>query len=194
MGVLTKATDTVYTLRFLRLLTTPWEETNAYKEGLIDDKGNKLRKPVSEKDKSVYNMFHRLVFNIKKLINKVPGGSSKIASYASALYLIKEHLNLSDKNIEKIAKEAGIDPEVFLEESTQWFTTRDGMLSPGIYKLNTDSKMVNSTGEDLGRYNDKVRVESNTYPVANLFGLDIYEVIHSSTGQKMFITAGELIK
>ena len=194
MGILTKATDTVYTLRFLRLLTTPWEETNAYKEGLIDDQGNKLRKPVTEKDKSVYNVFHRLVFNVKKLINKVPGGKSKIASYAAALLLIKEKCDISDKNLEKILKECGVDPEIFLEESTKWFTTEDGMLSPGIYKLNTDIKMANSTCEELGNYNDKVRVEPKSYPVSNLFGLDIYEVIHTSTNQKMYVTAGELSK
>ena len=194
MGVLTKAADTVYTLRFLRLLTTPWEETNAYKEGLIDDEGNKLRKPVTEKDKSVYNMFHRLVFNIKKLINKVPGGKSKLASYASALYLIKEHLNLSDKSIEKILKECDITPSDFLNESTRWFTTADGMLSPGVYRLSEGGKAINSTGEEFGKKDDMVRVEEDCYPTSNLFGLDIYEVIHTPTRQKMYVTAGELLK
>ena len=135
MGILTKATDTVYTLRFLRLLTTPWEETNAYKEGLIDDQGKKLRKPVTEKEKSVYNMFHRLVFNVKKLINKVPGGKSKIASYAAALLLLKENYSLSDTSLEKIVAESGIDILDFLSEDTAWYKTPDGMLSPGIYKL-----------------------------------------------------------
>ena len=194
MGVLTKAADTVYTLRFLRLLTTPWEETNAYKEGLIDDEGNKLRKPVTEKDKSVYNMFHRLVFNIKKLINKVPGGKSKIASYASALYLVKEHLNLSDKSIEKILRKCDTDPSDFLNESTRWFTTADGMLSPGVYRLSEGGKAVNSTGEEFGKKDDMVRVEIDCYPTYNLFGLDIYEVIHTPTRQKIYVTAGELLK
>ena len=150
MGALTKASDTVYTLRFLRLLTTPWEETNAFKLGLIDNKGNKLKKPFTEKEKSSYNYFHRLVFNIKKLINKVPGGSSKIASYASALFLIKEKLDLSDKSLEKILSECGVDPDLFLEESTQWYVTHDGMLSPGRYRLNSyDGKLVNATCEEL---------------------------------------------
>jgi hypothetical protein len=194
MGVLTKAADTVYTLRFLRLLTTPWEETNAYKQGLIDDKGNKLKKPFTEKEKSVYNYFHRLVFNIKKLINKVPGGSSKIASYAAALLLIKEHLNLSDKNIEKILKECDIDPSDFLNESTRWFTTSDGMLGPGMYRLAVGDKMLNSTAEEMGKKNDLIRVEEDCYPVSTMFGLDIYEVIHTPTRQKMYVTAGELLK
>ena len=194
MGVLTKAADTVYTLRFLRLLTTPWEETNAYKEGLIDDEGNKLRKPVTEKDKSVYNMFHRLVFNIKKLLAKAPGGKSKLVSYASALYLVKEHLNLSDKSVEKILRECDITPSDFLSESTRWFTTADGMLSPGVYRLSEGGKAINSTGEEFGKKDDQVRVEEDCYPTSNLFGLDIYEVIHTPTRQKIYVTAGELLK
>jgi hypothetical protein len=194
MGALTKAADTVYTLRFLRLLTTPWEETNAYKEGLIDAEGNKLRKPFTEKEKSVYNLFHRLVFNVKKLINKVPGGKSKIASYASALYLVKEHLNLSDKSIAKVLRECDITPSDFLSESTQWFTTADGMLSPGVYRLSEGGKAVNSTGEEFGKRDDLVRVEEDCYPTYNLFGLDIYEAIHTPTRQKIYVTAGELLK
>ena len=88
MGVLTKSADTVYTMRFLTLLTTAWEDTNAFKLGLIDAEGKKLRKPQTEEEKSAYNLFHRLVFNIKKLINKAPGGKSKIASYAAGLLLL----------------------------------------------------------------------------------------------------------
>ena len=194
MGVLTKAADTVYTLRFLRLLTTPWEETNAYKEGLIDDEGNKIKKPFTEKEKSVYNTFHRLVFNIKKLINKAPGGKSKIASYAAALFLIKENANLGDKSIEKILEVCKVNPEVFLEEKTHWFTTKDGMLTPGVYKLADGDKMLNGIHEELGKKNDKVRVDIDNYPVSNLFGLDIYEVLHIPTQKKLYVTAGELLR
>ena len=194
MGVLSKAADTVYTLRFLRLLTTPWEETGAFKAGLIDDEGNKIKKPFTEKEKSVYNVFHRLVFNVKKLINKVPGGRSKIASYAAALYLIKENADLGDKSIEMILNGTKIKPEAFLEESTQWFTTKDGMLSPGVYKLAVGDKMLNGIFEELGNKDDKIRVEIDNYPVANMFGLDIYEVLHISTQKKMYVTAGELLK
>jgi len=194
MGVLTKAADTVYTLRFLRLLTTPWEETGAFKAGLIDDEGNKIKKPFTEKEKSVYNTFHRLVFNVKKLINKAPGGKSKIASYAAALFLIKENANLGDKSIEKILEVCKVNPEVFLEESSHWFTTKDGMLTPGVYKLADGDKMLNGIHEELGKKNDKVRVDIDNYPVSNLFGLDIYEVLHIPTQKKLYVTAGELLR
>ena len=194
MGILSKSTDLVYTFRFLRLLTTPWEDTNAFKLGLIDDQGKKIKKPQSTEEKSAYNLFHRLVYNVKKLINKVPGGKSKIASYAAALLLLKETHDLSDASLEKILNECGVDLLDFLSEETSWFKTADGMLSPGIYRLDVDDKMVNTTCEEFGNRKDSIRVPNDCYPVDNLFGLDIYEVIHTSTNQKMYVTAGELIK
>ena len=44
MGILKSAADLVYTLRFLKLLTTPFEKTKAYELGIIDDKGKELKK------------------------------------------------------------------------------------------------------------------------------------------------------
>lgn len=193
MGALSRSGDLVYTMRFLTLLTTPFEDTNAFKEGLIDSDGEKLKKPKTTKEKEVYNYFHRLVFNVKKLIGKVPGGKKKIASYAAALYLIKEKAELGDEHIEQILKQLEIDTLDFIEESTQWFC-RDELLSPGTYRLNADNKLVNSTCEELCRKGDKVTVELNCYPAGNMFGMNIYEVIHTSTHQKIYVTAGELIR
>ena len=39
MGILKSAADLVYTLRFLKLLTTPFEKLGAYEIGLIDKDG-----------------------------------------------------------------------------------------------------------------------------------------------------------
>ena len=68
MSLLTRAGDLVYTFRFLKLLVTPFEKTKAFEMGLIDKDGKKLRNPTDGKEKSVYTYFHRLVYNIKKLI------------------------------------------------------------------------------------------------------------------------------
>ena len=193
MGLLSRAGDLAYTLRFLRLLTTKFEDTTAFKLGLIDAEGKKLRKPETSEEKSAYNTFHRLTFNLKKLLAKVPGGSSKLASYAAALFLIKEKLDLTDKSVERIVEKCGLDPLDFLAESSQWFITQDGMLSPGIYKL-TDSKVLNSTVEEVCRRGDRVRVDMDCYPVGTMMGLDIYEVTHQATGESIYITSGELIK
>ena len=91
MGILSRAGDLVYTLRFLRLLTTPWENTTAFELGLIDNKGKTIKKASTPEEKSAHNAFHKLVFNIKKLL---PG--KRFGSYAAALYLIKEHNNIME--------------------------------------------------------------------------------------------------
>ena len=108
MGILKSAADLVYTIRFLKLLVTPFTETDAYKAGIIDENGNKrqdfTRNSMDDREayRRSYTAFHRLVFNIKKLMAKAPGGGSRIASYAAALYLIKENGQLSNKNLDKI--------------------------------------------------------------------------------------------
>ena len=86
--------DTVYTYRFLKILTTPWKDMKAYKLGIIDENGNILKKMSSlktDEEKSAYTMFHRMVWKIKKMIEKMPGGKSKFATYAAGLALLKEY-------------------------------------------------------------------------------------------------------
>ena len=101
MGFLTRAADTVYTFRFLKLLVTAWEDTPAFELGIIDKDGFPLRKvrDLTSEERGTYTMFHRLVFKIKRLMNKIPGGKSKIASYAAALYLIKEETGMSEEQL-----------------------------------------------------------------------------------------------
>lgn len=194
MSLLTRAGDLVYTFRFLKLLVTPFEETDAYKNGIIDENGKRIKsKTISSSEKSSYTSFHRLVFNIKKLLEKIPGGKTRIASYAAALFLLKEKYSLSDKNIEKILKESGVDILDMLQENSQWYLLENGMLSPGVYRL-TCSKVLNDNMQELAMANDKVRIFDESYPVGNLLGIDIYEAKHINTNQSVYVAVGELQK
>jgi len=195
MSLLTRAGDLVYTFRFLKLLVTPFKETNAYKNGIIDENGNRIKskKNLTSDEKSTYTPFHRLVFNIKKILELAPGGKSRIASYAAALFLLKEKYNVSEKNLEKILKESGIDIVDMLQENSQWYLLENGMLSHGIYKL-TNPKVLSNTLEELAKPSDKVRISENSYPVGDVFGIDIYKAIHINTNQPIYVTVGELTK
>lgn len=82
--------DLVLIYQFIKRLTTPFNKTEAYKLGLIDEKGKRLKKAQTSEEKKAMGYFDRLVFNIKRLLEKLPGGSSRIASYGAALWLIKE--------------------------------------------------------------------------------------------------------
>jgi len=194
MGILKRAGDVIYTLRFLRLLTTPFEETKAFKLGLIDEKGkrNKTVRIDSTEERDAYTPFHRLVFNIKRVLEKVPGGGTTLGSYAAALYLIKEKYSITDKQLIEGIKALGGKTEASLAEGRDWFVLEDGRLSPGRYKVR-DSKLLNLTCEELVQPKDVVIVDETAYPVGNVLGVDVYEAKHFRTGQKVYVTVGELL-
>lgn len=197
MSIIKRAGDLVYTFRFLRLLTTPFEETEAYKRGIINADGKRDRNfnmdsmENRESYKNYYTPFHRLVFNIKRLMGVAPGGSSRLASYAAALYLIKEQYGVSEKQILEGLKQIGVNPEDLLAENTQWFVLEDQRLSPGNYKLSFD-KLLNLSLDEVAKKDDTVRVESAAYPVSDFYGINIYEAVHVRTQQKVYVTAQEL--
>lgn len=187
MGLIKKAGDLVYTFRFLRLLTMNFEDTEAYKLGLIDEKGKKLRNAETSEEKDVYTPFHKLVFNIKKLI---PGG--KMGSYASALYLLKDTYNVSDNKINHGLTLIDVDLTDILSEGSQWLVLDDLRLSPGSYRVKAD-KILNDSLDDIVKAKDWIQVEKNAYPVGEMFGINIYEAVHKRTNKKVYVTVDELI-
>lgn len=196
MSIIKRGADLVYTFRFIRMLVLDWKEWDAYKQGVIDEKGKRIKKTLLDTDakKSAYTPFIRLCANVKRLLSKVPGGSSRLGSFAAALYLIKENNGLGDDQIDKIMRESGgPDASAFLMESNEWFVCDDKQLSPGIYKI-MESKVINSSFEELVNPKDKIRVHEESYPVGNVFGIDIYEATHLNTNQKIYITTSEIIK
>ena len=196
MGLIKRAGDLVYTFRFLTLLVTPFDKTKAYEAGIIDENGKRRKEFNKDKNrdayKEYYTPFHRLVFNVKRLMAKAPGGSSRIASYAAALYLIKENYSVSEKKILKALSEAGIDPTDILVEENNWFVLQSGQLSPGFYKLKYE-KIIE--GIDVPVLpNDKVKVAEDTMPVGDMFGINIYEATHVRTNKKVYVTSLELLR
>ena len=97
MGLIKSAADLTYTFRFIRMLVMDWKNWDAYKLGIIDENGKRQKstKLDSDEKKSAYTPFIRLCANIKRLVSSVPGGGSKLGSFASALYLIKEKYEVS---------------------------------------------------------------------------------------------------
>ena len=116
MGILKNAADTVYAFRFIRMMVMDWKSWDAYKEGIIDENGKRDRNVKIDTDdkRSAYTPFVRLVANIKRLVSKLPGGGSKLGSFASALYLVKEKANLSEKGLKDICEKCDIEILDFL--------------------------------------------------------------------------------
>jgi hypothetical protein len=95
--------DSIITYRILKMLTTPFEDTDAYKLGIIDGRGKELKKLStlnSADEKDAYTILNRMIFRIKRIIEKVPVENKKLATYAAALSLVKEHADVNNEPID----------------------------------------------------------------------------------------------
>jgi len=93
MGIIAGIGNIYFVYQFLKKLVTPFNKTKAFDLGIIDEKGKILKRRrdlEGDEEKSAYNLSDTLIWNIKKLMGKIPGGKSRLASYAAALWLIKE--------------------------------------------------------------------------------------------------------
>jgi hypothetical protein len=82
----------------------PFDQWEAYKQGVIDADGNILIKPddrnTMDKRDSLTTL-DVLILNLRKILMKLPFGKTKLANYAAALFLIKEEKNLTEENLEE---------------------------------------------------------------------------------------------
>jgi len=193
MSIISRTGDLFYAFRFLKLLTTPWEKTKAFENGIIDDNGKVLMRSREIKDpeaRSSYTVFHRLVFNIKRLLGKLPFGKTKLASYAAALFLIKEHTGMEDTEIVSLIEKAtGEKMDMTLNEST-WFE-KDGQLCPGTYTLKGDA-ISRTTGEYIAMAKSKIVIEQFLSPESSFCGVNVYKIKHLN--QEVYITNQDITK
>jgi len=93
------AIDFFMVYQFVKRIATPWEEMDAFKVGLIDANGKKLKKAQSKEEKKAMTPFDRLTINIKRLFAKF-GLGSRMASFGAALLLLKEQDNVNPRLLE----------------------------------------------------------------------------------------------
>lgn len=95
--------DLYLVYRILRLFTTPFAEWEANKTGVIDDEGNIIvpqdKRTIAQDDS--FTKFDLLILKLKKVLEKLPFGKTKLASYAAALFLLKEEKNIKEETLEE---------------------------------------------------------------------------------------------
>ena len=199
-----RAIDLFVTYRFLRLLTTPFKDTPAFKLGVIDDKGNRIRKPKSTQPavelatselKNSYTILHKLVFNVKKLFNKVPGLRTKVGTYAAALFLLKdtfkEHVDdpdMFEKEFVKYLKENNVEFDNEISENVIGFGE---ILPKGEYVLVAD--ILNKEEEELtAKKGDKVVAYEDEPPIDTILGVEIFPVIHMKSKEKIYVSLEDI--
>ena len=199
-----RAIDLFVTYRFLKILTTPFEKMDAYKFGIIDEKGNRVKKPSSTKPavelsttelKNSYTILHKLVFNIKKIFGKVPGLRTKVGTYAAALFLLKDTFKESvddpdmfEKEFMKYLKENNVEFDDSISEEVIGFGE---ILPKGNYVLVND--ILNKEEEELSaKRGDKVIAYEDEAPVDTILGVEIFPVIHVASQEKIYISLEDI--
>ena len=200
-----RAIDLFVTYRFIKLLVTPFEKTDAFKLGIIDADGKRTLEPGTNKpttlrtveEKSAYTVHHKLVFNIKKIFGKVPGLRTKLGTYAAALFLLKDTFKESvddpdvfEKEFMKYLKEEGYEIDNSISEEVIGFGE---VLPKGEYKLASD--ILNKEEEELSaKKGDKVVAYDDEAPVDTILGIDIFPVIHIKTQEKIYVGLEDLVQ
>lgn len=191
-----RAIDLFVTYRFIKLLVTPFNKTDAFKNGIIDEKGARLDKQLNTIDeKNSYTVLHKLVFNIKKIFGKVPGLRTKLGTYAAALFLLKDTFKESvddpdvfEKEFMKYLKEQGYEIDDSISEEVIGFGE---VLPKGEYTLAND--ILNAEEEELtARSGDKVVAFDDEAPIDTILGVDIFPVVHIKTQEKIYVGLEDL--
>jgi|TARA_R110000764_G_scaffold26384_1_gene62611 hypothetical protein len=203
-----RAVDLFVTYRFIKLLTTPFDKTEAFKLGIIDENGNRVMpdpvggvrqtKPATlgtTAEKNAYTILHKLIFNIKKIFSKVPGLRTKVGTYAAALFLLKDTFKESvddpdmfEKEFMKYLKEEGHELDNTMSEEVIGFGE---VLPKGEYTLVND--ILNKEEEELtAKIGDKVETFEDEPPVDTILGVEIFPVIHMKTKEKIYVSLEDI--
>ena len=199
-----RAVDLFVTYRFIKLHTTPFEKTDAYKLGIIDKDGNRIREDNSTRPKvelttsqlkNSYTVLHKLVFNIKKIFSKLPILKTKIGTYAAALFLLKdtfkEHMqdpDIFEKEFMKFLKENKVVLDTEISEEVIGFGE---VLPKGEYVLKND--ILNKEEEELtAKKGDKVSAFEDQAPIDTVLGVEIFPVIHMKTQEKIYVSLEDI--
>lgn len=132
-----RAIDALIAFRLIKLLVTPFNKTQAYKLGIIDDKGKVLIKSkqiVNQRQRKAYTLLIRFVFNLKRLLSKVGIRGPIGTSAAAAIAFFKEEYgnNLEvEREVFKYLKEQGFEYPAYSENYGE-------PLSEGTYKVKHD--------------------------------------------------------
>jgi hypothetical protein len=191
---MSRAIDLFVTYRFLKLLVTPWKKQEAYKQGIIDANGKTLIKSrdfTKEDQRQAFTLLHRLVFNCKRILSKIPFVKSQLGTYAAALFLLKEHYkieNLPEAEVTKYLLENKlIDLNDNISEEVIGF---GNMLPAGEYKL---KDQVTADDDEIdAQKGDIVTALEDTPPSDRILGVDIFPVIHQKSNKKIYVSLEDI--
>ena len=179
--------DTVIVFRILKMMTRKWEEMDAFKFGLIDANGKRIKsvKPKTSEEKNSFTLLHRLVFNLKRILELLPFGRTRLASYAASLALLKENFNIDGDALERHFYQ-------YLKENDLVLDLLEGHDNMNNLEKGKEYELRQSVWNEedcIGTRGDQVQVLGKT---DNVMGVDIYRVYNITQDQSMLITGHDI--
>jgi hypothetical protein len=98
---------TITAIVLLREIIRPFDQFEAFRLGIIDRHGTLLRSPQTAEERNSYDALTRVAVNLKRLLAKVPGGETQIASLLAAMYLWHED---TEENGDKLVEDVANNP------------------------------------------------------------------------------------
>lgn len=113
--------------KFVRRLSTPFSEWRMYKAGVIDDQGNFIqpKEQRTAEQLASYTYYDLLILNLKKLIGMVPFGNTRIATFAAALWLLRERKPKNEYSANRMAESFEKHMSTHLQEAKQFLLTEE---------------------------------------------------------------------
>ena len=189
-----RAVDLFVTYRFLKLLVTPWNKQEAYKQGIIDAKGKALKKARdlgTEAERESFTLLHRLVFNCKRIMQKIPLVRTQLGTYATALFLLKEKYNienLPEGEINQFLMENKLVS--FDNKISEEVVGFGNMLPMGEYTL---KDQVTADDDEIdAQKGDIVTALEDTPPSDRILGVDVFPVIHKKSNKIIYVSLEDI--
>ena len=168
--------DAVIAYRVVKLLVTPFNKTQAFKMGIIDDKGKVLIKSKDIKTafktsnerlaaRKAYTLLIRFVFNLKRLLQKVGIRGPLGSSTAAAIAFFKEEYpnNLYvEQEVYKYLKEQGFKFDISEDYGEP--------LIEGTYKAKYD--IYNLDGDKIINSDEDIIYTNTTHTI---MGYDVFK-------------------
>ena len=156
--------DTYIAYKFIKMLSLPFRKMEAYKLGIIDENGKRIR--TAEADLAAknagfkYTNLHKIAINIKRLLSKVPFGRTMLAGFTSALWLLKEEADRMG------AKDKHLIEKIFLD-----YLSTNGF-SVDLTESRQYRKSLPPGKDSMG--GKKFVVREHIWPIGDVFGIPVY--------------------
>tara|TARA_R100000458_G_scaffold48444_1_gene47514 strand:+ start:2182 stop:2622 length:441 start_codon:yes stop_codon:yes gene_type:complete len=138
---LNKVISAFTVFKFIKAMTTPFNQMDAFKLGIIDSNGKfikKLDQLTTNQERKSVDAFNRLVINFKKIVAKVPDPTLKanLKRLPTAMILLKD-------DVEKL----GVDGEQVLSEIREYIKEEYGINIEDVETYTINNSFEEITGE-----------------------------------------------